>query len=365
MGICNNCGYTFNSGTSGSGSGLGIGTIVIIIIVIALLSGVFRGKKSTEASITVSTPDSTATTEHIVDSWVTPILSDFTYKFENQGIAIFAYNGTGTSLIIPSSYMVEGQSVPVLSVDLQFKRDRKIANLIFSEGIKRIDCDIWGNGLQSVYLPASLERVPSFVYDDGGIGTLFYGGSENQWDEISFSSHTRSDVKFRLFLYNSTVDDCMNTINKPLKVQNTTPDGYEPLENFEYDVKDGHLVLGKYRGKNTIIRISPSYVVDNSSYTVSELYKTFYGTKADLVIIPDSVTTADNEVFNTARVKTIFIPSSLTNVTDIFFKMLYDVDSVYYGGSEEQWKAVCPVDRFDLHILHICYEATTESIVID
>ena len=364
VGICNNCGYTFNT-ASGGGSRIGIGSIILVVVIIALLSEVFGGKAKKDTETTSSSTNLPAPTSQVVDSWVTPILSDYTYKFENQGIYISAYNGTGSSLIIPASYMVEGQSVPVLSVDLLFKRDRTINNLIFSEGITHIDVDIWGNSLQSVYLPSSIDQIPSFIYKDGGKGTLFFGGNEEQWRSMFPSTFTRSMLKFSLFMLNATADDCMNTINKPLKIMASSPDGYEALESFEYDVRDGHLILGRYRGENTTIIVSPSYVVDNTSYPVTELYMTFYGTKANLVVLPESVVSADNEVFNTARIKTIYIPASITDVTELFFMMMYEVDSVYYGGSEEQWKAVCPVDRFDLHILHIYYNTTPEDIATE
>lgn len=72
-----------------------------------------------------------------------------------------------------------------------------------------------------------------------------------------------------------------------------------------------------------------------------EAYAAELGSYSSL-ILPEGVTTLGSAVFwQTDSVKSIYIPASVTTVTgDSLFQQCYNLQDVYYGGTQEQWNGV-------------------------
>ena len=124
VGVCQNCGYTFTTTSSGNSGCL---TYVLIFVVLVFLlskcTGGNSGKSnektgqatSTQQAVTTSTP-----TPVPAEYRVTPGLDDFEYSFSNGTVTLTEYKGVHKSLIIPSSFLVEGEQVPVGRVSFTY-----------------------------------------------------------------------------------------------------------------------------------------------------------------------------------------------------------------------------------------------------
>ena len=315
--------------------------------------------------------DSEQQNEVLQDSWVYPELEDFDYEYKDGGIVLLEYSGTATSIIIPSSYEVENTVLPVLSLRQTFKNNTSIVNLIISDGIEYANSDLFGNfssidTLEHLYIPASLQGSDLFLerLTDGEI--LFYGGDEDQWQDFCYFI-SRSELSFKRVVLNSSQDECMENINTIIEDNNTpTIDTrYSPLSDFEYDTYNGEISLGHYLGKNTYVNIAPEYYVDGQMCPVTSLDNSFAVGEAEIVIIPEGVRTVTKATFNTSRVDYIFLPSSLVDVPEAFWGYIFDVDTIYYGGTENDFHNICSIDRWDIDAKHVVYEASPNDVPIE
>ena len=60
----------------------------------------------------------------------------------------------------------------------------------------------------------------------------------------------------------------------------------------------------------------------------------------DTVIIPEGVSTLSSATFNASGAKTIYFPASISGFPKGFWEYLHDVDTIYFGGSEEDFKKI-------------------------
>jgi hypothetical protein len=66
------------------------------------------------------------------------------------------------------------------------------------------------------------------------------------------------------------------------------------------------------------------------------------GVFSDTIIVPSSVTTIEDNVFE--NVKNIIIPASVTTIDCTAFSLAqYRLENIYYEGSQAQWKNIDPL----------------------
>lgn len=274
------------------------------------------------------------------------------------------YLGESTSIIIPASYEVENTILPVLELEDTFRKKAYIENIIIPDGVSDITSDTFlqCDGLKHIYIPSSIDYLGSAINDIENGEVLYYGGTEEQWKEAT--SIIWSDIHFKRVVFNATSDDCLN--NKDLIIvekQNTVSSDCVQLTNFEYDLVDAGISLTDYIGKEKSVKISESYYVNGKEYPVRKLDTTFASGSVDEVSVPEGVKTIEDATFNSCGIKKLFLPSSLTEVTEEFWDYFYELDTLYYGGTEEQFKKLLgSVDRWDLDILHVEYNSLPDDV---
>ena len=296
--------------------------------------------------------------------WATPELEDFEYDFQNDGIVLEEYKGSLTSIIIPESYEVEGTILPVMELDDTFRRNGQVENVIISEGVTTLGSNIFYqcNSLKHVYIPISVTYMSSAIKDVPG-EILYYGGSEDQWNELN--SVSWSEIAFKRVVFDSTVEDCYN--NKDTFVEDDPNDiesGCAPLSDFGYDLTSEGIVLTYYHGKDKAIKIASSYYVNGSVHPVVKLDTTFALSNIEAVCVPEGVTALAQATFNSCGIEKLYLPSTLTDVPGSFWGYFYDLDTLYYGGTEEEFQNLLGTsrNRWDLDIKHVKYEASPDDV---
>lgn len=296
--------------------------------------------------------------------WETVALADFEYEYVDRGIMLNQYHGRASSVIIPSSYEIENTTLPVLILNGTFHGNNKLMNVIISEGITDVnsvtfyDCD----NLKHLFLPSSLEGYGSILSQIKNGEIFYFGGTEEHWHEITWD--TWNDINFKRVYFNASPEDCINNKDTFIDVsQELLSSDYVPLSDFKYDFYNGELVLSQYNGEATIINISNSYYVNGQLYPVTEVDATFSsGTYADTVCIPEGVTNLVNASF--IAINKLYLPKSLSNVQTDVWRNIFQLDTLYYGGSEEQFQQLLgSLTRWDLDIKHVEYNASPEDIM--
>lgn len=136
---------------------------------------------------------------------------------------------------------------------------------------------------------------------------------------------------------------------------------YTPLEEFDYYIDHDKIYIKDYKGKNSKVYIAPNYVVDSISIPVIELESVFTLDRISSAIIPEGVTKMENNIFNSCGVEYIYLPSTLSVFDG--WGYFYDVERLYYGGSEEQFKLICSDERSRIDVKRIVYDASIEDIL--
>ena len=372
IGLCQNCGYTWEVGSNGGS--FGCGTILIILLIIGGIYSLFdkpsQNKENGAINKTVEVTDSSgispiSTGEIASEVWSYPTLSDFDYEFEDGGITLTGYHGAGTSIVIPSSYTVENRKLNVLELDDTFSQNKGIMNVAISDGVQTILSNTFYNcsNLRHLYIPSSVKSMSAtLTYPENG-EILYYGGNETQWAEFRGLTVERSDIPFKQIVLNATMDDCLNNINTTVSESYEPNGSYAPLSDFEYDYTSNGLVLSDYSGSERTVIISPSYTIDGEERSVVKLDNTFALGNVDAVIVPEGVLELTPATFNSCGLKRLYLPKSATSISDSFWGYFHDLDTLYYGGTEEEFASLCPIDRFDIDIHHIEYEATPEMVM--
>lgn len=239
-------------------------------------------------------------------------------------------------------------------------------NLVIPDGVKEIGYDTFRSStdLKHLFIPASVSDIYSSWNDISNGEILYYGGSEKQWHKVT--ENIRSNIPFKKIIYEATSEDCISNIHTI--VEDTTSMGenqqYTPLSDFEYDVVDNRITLEEYVGHDTIVNISPKYYVDGNLCQVIALKNTFTSTTVRTIIIPEGVMSLSDFMFDNSSTDQVYLPTTLVDLSDAFWDHIHVNDTIYFGGTKEEFDALCPIDRFDIDVKHMVYEASPEDILI-
>lgn len=343
-------------------SGIGFKNIIIIAAVVMavlwLKSGGLKPK--------TDTPAEGAADIVVAEEWVTPELDDFEYKYEDGGILLKEYKGEATSIIIPASYEVEGTDLPVLKLDRTFRDKKDLVNLVISEGIEDVQYTSFSktDTVKHLFLPSTMTGSDTILDDFTAGEILYYGGTEEQWHGLCDLTD-RSEISFKRIIFEAKAEDCIENISTVIEESSGDIDEkFAQLSDFEYDVTYGKITLGRYNGKLDTVYIAPAYYVDGELCPVVGLDNTFNGGRAEVAIIPEGVTSVTKATFNGSDATIIFLPSTLKDVPEAFWGYFHGVDTIYYGGSEGDFKTICP-DRFGVDVKHVIYDAVPDDVHID
>lgn len=122
---------------------------------------------------------------------------------------------------------------------------------------------------------------------------------------------------------------------------------YTSLDEFEYYVNGDEIIITDHIGDSQMLNIKPEY---DGRKVVRLESAPFMGSNAISVIVPDGVTSMDNNVFNSCDIEYLYLPSTLTDVEDGFWDYFHDTKELYYGGTQEDWNKICHIARNELAI---------------
>lgn len=135
---------------------------------------------------------------------------------------------------------------------------------------------------------------------------------------------------------------------------------YANLDDFEYYIDGNEIHIKSYIGNRRKVRINSSYDVDGIMMNVVSFDGTFALKNVSSVIIPDGTQKISNNVFNSCGVKYVYLPASLTQFDG--WSYFHNVEKIYYGGAEEQWKALCTVERERVDVVQIICNAKPSDL---
>lgn len=140
-------------------------------------------------------------------------------------------------------------------------------------------------------------------------------------------------------------------------------EGYTNLDEFEYYVDGNEIFLTDFDSREKKVRINSTYKIDGNIYHVVSLDGAFTLGSVTSVIIPEGVRSISNHEFNSCGIKFLYLPSTLQDIgDDTFWWYFHNVEKIYYGGSEEQWNQLCAVERSEIEVKQIIFDANPNDL---
>jgi len=140
-------------------------------------------------------------------------------------------------------------------------------------------------------------------------------------------------------------------------------EGYTDISDFEYYIDGNEIFLTDFHSSKKKVRINSSYEIDGNTYNVVSLDGVFALDNVISVIIPEGVRSVAMNEFNRCGIKFLYLPSTLQDIgSDSFWECFHDVEKIYYGGSKEQWEQLCTVERSEIEVKQIIYDANPDDL---
>lgn len=135
------------------------------------------------------------------------------------------------------------------------------------------------------------------------------------------------------------------------------------LEEFEYYIDGDKIHINGYKGESKKIKVGDSYEVDGTNMKVESISDApFIFGDLESIIVSEGIKKLEANVFNSCEAKYIFIPSTIKNVDDRFWGYFFEVEKLYYGGTQEQWNGICKVAREELDCKFIYCNVKVEEL---
>ncbi len=139
-----------------------------------------------------------------------------------------------------------------------------------------------------------------------------------------------------------------------------------PIEDFDYYLEGNNIYLKKYIGTDKNVKINSTYIINGNEYSITSFSEGVFALKSvDSVILPDGLTSMPANTFNSCGVKFIYIPATLQNQNNgyQFYRYFHDVEKIYYGGTEEEWKNLTNnADRASVDVKEIVYNSNIDDL---
>lgn len=138
------------------------------------------------------------------------------------------------------------------------------------------------------------------------------------------------------------------------------------ISDFSYIIDGNDLILKDYNGSSKRIKVCSTYNIDDVEYTVTKFSEGVFALQTVYsVILPDTLQTMASNTFNSSGIKYVYIPKSLqkNDKGSSFYSYFHGVETIYYGGSEEEWKILTDnIDREKIDSKNIVYNSKIEDL---
>lgn len=115
------------------------------------------------------------------------------------------------------------------------------------------------------------------------------------------------------------------------------------LSSFDYIIEGDKIILGRYKGSEKKVNIAAIYNVEGHQMHVTAMNGTFALKRVESVIVPEGVTEIADNTFNSCGIESLYLPSSLRSFSG--WSYLHNIETIYYGGTEEQWTSLVSTDE--------------------
>lgn len=121
---------------------------------------------------------------------------------------------------------------------------------------------------------------------------------------------------------------------------------YGSIDRFHYKISEDRVVLDSYIGKNEILEIKPTYIIDGVEYKtdISDFQVGIGNSKVKTLILDEGFTEVKTSIFNSCDVESVYFPKSMTNIYDYTLSYLHPDDEktikIYYAGTQDEWAQI-------------------------
>lgn len=173
---------------------------ILITIVLALCSiGIFANSNSSENEN--KNENNSAWLEGYTD------INDFEYYIDGNKIFLTDFHSSDKKIRINTSYEIDGNAYDVASLDGVFTLDN-VTSVIIPEGVRSVARNEFNScGVEFLYLPSTLQDVggDSFWGYFHDVEKIYYGGTEEQWNQIC--TVERSEIDAKQIVFDANPDD--------------------------------------------------------------------------------------------------------------------------------------------------------------
>ncbi len=235
------------------------------------------------------------------------------------------YDSDGVNLIcdvtIPSTVEIIGQGA--------FNGCSNLKSITIPNSVTNISKDAFRNctNIESITIPNSVTSIGDYAFADCDSLTSI---------EIPHTVASIGDFTFEYCdnLTNIEISDNVTSIGRGAFSATAY---YENSDNWENNV----LYIGNHLIKASS-NISGSYTIKPQTKTIADyaFYELHYEYNITNIIIPNTVTTIGDGSFYGCNLVSISIPKSVKVIDNDAFEFCFNLEKVYYSGTEEEWEAI-------------------------
>lgn len=190
-------------------------------------------------------------------------IEDFDYYMDGDDIFIQKYKGNDDSIYVASKYEIDGKEFSVSELQDGSFLFSDAESVILENGISSLDNNTFNScDVRHLYLPSSLEaKDASFWTYFHDVEDIYYGGSNEQWNEIC--TVPREDLDVKQIYCNVSIDDLETDKAKSKTVKMSSEEKVEDSKPNETEQKEQ----------------SPEdkFVSDSSEYISEDIARKLYG----------------------------------------------------------------------------------------